>query len=185
MRRRTVTPAQVEQSIDDPEHGRDGHPRDVQARNQRGSAETQSSDNIASRRSGIRQDDAGTIMAKLPRTNEPQETLRRLTPETEPVRCREKQQSTDARCPMKFGVLSAHAKCTQLPSAVPSQSEPFQQNNRRKWWRCRTKRPAERSSEIKLALSRDEWARPVEGRDSKPWGNHRTRRESGGDRRLH
>ena len=56
---------QVEQSIDDPEHGRDGHPRDVQARNQRGSAETQCSDNIASRQSGIRQADAGMIMAKL------------------------------------------------------------------------------------------------------------------------
>ena len=80
--------------------------------------------------------------------------MRRSTLKTEPVQCREKQQSTDARCPMKFGVLSAHAKCTQLLSAVPSRSETVQRNNRRKWWRCRTKRPAERSAEIKLALSR-------------------------------
>ena len=63
------TVAQNEQPVDDPEHDRDGHPRNAQTQNQRGSVEDQSSDNAASRWSLNRQADAEMIMAKLHETS--------------------------------------------------------------------------------------------------------------------
>ena len=41
------TVAQNEQPVDDPEHDRDGHPRNAQTQNQRGSVGDESSDNAA------------------------------------------------------------------------------------------------------------------------------------------